>query len=68
MQPLAEGFNELGHIHLGNADRVVRGDGSPSIPDLDMATSRRASVFRHFDCQRDRSLGERVGVNAVEFG
>jgi len=59
---------ELGHIHLGNADRVVRGDGFPSILDLDVAASRRASVFRHFDRQRDYSLGERVGVDAVEFG
>jgi hypothetical protein len=59
---------ELGHIYLGIADRVVRGDGFPSILDLDMAASRRAPVFRIFDCQRDRSLGERVGVDAVEFG
>ena len=43
-------------------------DSVPSIRDLDIATSCRASGFRHFDRDRGRLLVERVSVDALEFG
>src|SRR5262245_4129000 len=64
---ISGGINVLDHIHLGDANRVVRGDGFAESPCRSLATRGSASVFcpGSGGCSRDGRM--RVGHDAGGF-